>query len=856
MGSWKIVPREGTREQLVESLTGSRRRSVLLRGPSGVGKTTLAADVAATLTARGSTVVPIVALAELSAIPLGALAPLLSSTRLAHLDNSTDRLGALVAMIGAGATNYVLIVDDAPLLDDLSAAAVYQLVRVYGVAALLTVRDLHPIEGALARLLREDLVDVSDVDGLSIDETRSALSQRLGATINPATVQAVHTRTEGNPLFLRELVLAAERAGAIRDGSFGLELETAVLPPHILASVTEHVSDLSPGALELIRLLALSQPWPEDAIATEETNALDELIAAGVATRRTLGSAHTVALNHPLFAEAVAPISREVARSDRARAAQRLLQLDDKHYVFVATCLALEAAVQLSDEQLHTAAQYAHTIGDHATATRLARARSDAGSSCDTSLILAGAHSALGELDECSAAFARCRSSAVDDEQRALVASREGQHIAYRLGDPAAAIAHVTSVLDSLDAAGHALIAPDIAKWRVMVGDSTAVSEALASAENPLSTFSAALGQAMFATMSADIESARTALSVGRALAPSVGSAVPFSSNLLDLSEFLVLVAEGSIEAARQFAEECRARPPVDASGQWSYALAIVRGHDGDTAAAADLAGLAVQQLEWRDFTGLLGAAIALRSTLLAQLGELDQAKSALASLTPAHRADIKVRLQAAETEVWLARHSSDEDAAASALLAVAVDGLEFKHELLTTMSLALLTRAGRADLSAGPLRVAASSSSSPFIEALALQAESLRDSAVATSDALALRLAHLGMRATALDGLFLAERAARAAGNAPAALRIGAARATLVSSTRPVALQFQEERPNVLTDRELEIANSAARRERNREIADRLGVSIRTVENHLASIYRKLGVNGRDELAERLRSS
>jgi DNA-binding CsgD family transcriptional regulator len=58
-----------------------------------------------------------------------------------------------------------------------------------------------------------------------------------------------------------------------------------------------------------------------------------------------------------------------------------------------------------------------------------------------------------------------------------------------------------------------------------------------------------------------------------------------------------------------------------------------------------------------------------------------------------------------------------------------------------------------------------------------------------------------------------------------------------------------RERSPFDLTAREWEIARAAASRERSREIADRLGLSQRTVDNHLARIYRKLGVAGRDEL-------
>jgi DNA-binding CsgD family transcriptional regulator len=56
------------------------------------------------------------------------------------------------------------------------------------------------------------------------------------------------------------------------------------------------------------------------------------------------------------------------------------------------------------------------------------------------------------------------------------------------------------------------------------------------------------------------------------------------------------------------------------------------------------------------------------------------------------------------------------------------------------------------------------------------------------------------------------------------------------------------------LTVRERQVAELAAEGVRSREIADRLYLSPRTVENHLQRVYAKLGVNGRVELAPALR--
>ncbi|MDQ2692812.1 MAG: response regulator transcription factor [Chloroflexota bacterium] len=50
----------------------------------------------------------------------------------------------------------------------------------------------------------------------------------------------------------------------------------------------------------------------------------------------------------------------------------------------------------------------------------------------------------------------------------------------------------------------------------------------------------------------------------------------------------------------------------------------------------------------------------------------------------------------------------------------------------------------------------------------------------------------------------------------------------------------------SALTERELEVLQAAARGERNKEIAYKLGITERTVKAHLASIYQKFSVDSR----------
>ena len=77
----------------------------------------------------------------------------------------------------------------------------------------------------------------------------------------------------------------------------------------------------------------------------------------------------------------------------------------------------------------------------------------------------------------------------------------------------------------------------------------------------------------------------------------------------------------------------------------------------------------------------------------------------------------------------------------------------------------------------------------------------------------------------------------------------------------QPLLAQIQRELPRVaaarsgneLTATEQRVADLIAAGATNREAAAALFISVRTVETHVAAIYRKLGVRTRAELARRL---
>jgi DNA-binding CsgD family transcriptional regulator len=141
-----------------------------------------------------------------------------------------------------------------------------------------------------------------------------------------------------------------------------------------------------------------------------------------------------------------------------------------------------------------------------------------------------------------------------------------------------------------------------------------------------------------------------------------------------------------------------------------------------------------------------------------------------------------------------------------------------------------------------------------PLAEVVAAHARGLADRDGDLLDAAADRFADLGAVALAADA---AAQAAREHA------RTGHRGKEIASSARAHGLASQGEirtpavaaaRPLPISDREREIAMLVAAGLSNHQVADRLFVSVRTVEGHLYRIFAKLGIDDRDHLIHLLR--
>jgi DNA-binding CsgD family transcriptional regulator len=220
----------------------------------------------------------------------------------------------------------------------------------------------------------------------------------------------------------------------------------------------------------------------------------------------------------------------------------------------------------------------------------------------------------------------------------------------------------------------------------------------------------------------------------------------------------------------------------------------------------------------------------------------------------PAERLPGPGRSATARARAWTAVARGETATAELTLSAAAAEAREWRDPLWELLLQHDQVRLGRPERAAGPLSTLAAAVGGRLAPAMADHAHALTG-----PDAAALATAATALAAAGAD-LLAAEAAAQAA---DAYRGGGDGRGTTVAAARSQlwASRCQGARTPALTDgavvlspRELQIARLAATSATSRALAARLGVSARTVDNHLRRCYAKLGLAaGRAELRELL---
>jgi DNA-binding CsgD family transcriptional regulator len=798
-------------------------------------------------------------------IPFGALAPLLP----AQLPGATDRvnllrLAAEALVTPAGPRRLLLGVDDAHLLDDLSAALVHQLVRTAAAFVLVVVRSGEPAPDSITALWRGRLAERIDLGVLLPADIEQILVEHLHGPVDGATVQRLCQVSTGNALMLRELVAAGHQAGALRQVEGVWRWQGPwVLAPRLAELIEQRLGRLDAAEREVLELLAYAGPIGPDLLARlVSAEAIEAVEARGLCWVEQQGKRTVVHLGHPIYAEALRakmPVlrtrrrQRQLAETVEVTGARRL---DD--CLRIATW-RLASGSKVPSPVLLTAAQRAWTLMDLALTEQMARAAFQAGAELDASNILWQVLMLQNRIDEGLQILAGLDKVTANDRECANLAL--GRAYLYWGNHPTNL--HLTVIQDALkkivdptiraelqafQAAmyTHACqfhIATSLADETLRVDDLPGVVLAHAYFANAMALlFSGNLGQA-------------TALfdCVLEALGPAPG--IPWLEPIGLIWRCQAQILDGQLDAAAASAEAAYIRGLSKGSNAVIALACLTRGQ------VCRAQGQLQQSIRWlregpallREDRGFVSPIQGELAHAAALLGEVTTAETALAEADATRRHNFVVYHQWLDlARPWIAFARGDRTEAIRQALRNAAALREAGATIYEAVALHDAARLGAAAKVADTLDALVQGCDSALLPLLAAHARALADRDGAALERASTGLESVGALLLAAEAAAEAAHAHRRSGHVDSARRAAARAIALADQCKGATTPTLDslESPG-LTPRQRKIATMAARGMSDEGIAEQLTLSKRTVQNHLAQVYRKLGVHGRTELSD-----
>ncbi|MER6755696.1 LuxR C-terminal-related transcriptional regulator [Micromonospora echinofusca] len=814
----------------------SSGRSVLLTGEAGSGRTAVLEQLRGEMTDSGRSVVLVRGADAVAELPLVAFAEVIADHGIAGAAPLAIYTNLPVRVRARGT---IVLVDDADALDRASAVLLGQLARAGSlVAVAVTCPDDLPKsvldEVTHGRWGRIDLAPLGSDDVLRV------AAELVGDELAARSAAMLVSLAEGHLSTVVEQVAAA---GVLGRGPAGTELGDLVATPVLRRRAEEATRSVSPEAYSALERLALAPELPVGLFAGP---VVADLVEAGLAAVDGTSIRQTRSL--------VGLALR--SRWSTAERAERLGQLADAlgdwpAWTNTSMLMAVRAGRRISDHLLLDAADVA-----------LAAARSQEVKefldALDTSsprerLLRGAVAAAEGEIATAEEFLREIDLAAVSDSLRVRIGQEWGLALAVRGGDPQRAVRQVTAVLSTISnpVVGRVL-ETDLVKWRLMAGEQSSDVEVSPTSDDPRVRLNEAVIGAMLASLGRPASEVLAYVDTGRALVSEIEEVPSSTRDLLTLSEYLSVAFDGRVAEAERLASRHRDRAAREADpslGMWEFAAAELALHRGDLTQAEALARRATRHLAWRDFTGLQSAAVALMAAVNARRGRLGAAEDLIEDITDLHTADVKVALHVARTRAERALRSHRRDEAADLLSEAGRTALAHAHLHLALMA---LDEAFMLEPSDGRARAVIDQRGlSPLAAVLARRVEAVLGGAAAGLALSVDELDGMGFIGRAAHAAHLVARIHSRAGDLATAQKWRSR--AVVLTTRCGTVWPPARDGDALSPRELDIARRAARRERSREIGAELGLSVRTVENHLARIYRKLGIAGRDGLAEEM---
>lgn len=566
--SWPFVPRRAL-DRVVEALSADRLGGVALLGNEGVGKSTLAAQAAEQL-GIGEPLWVIGTLSA-SAVPFGAFGPLLD---IKEEGKPAAMLSAAAESILAQANSAPIIVDNARLLDPLSASLVYRLAkeeaaREAGSPVIVTVRSVLRVPQVVSALWDDGLLERMEILPMDAAETAAVVAAAGGG--DAATL---YRRSAGNPLHLRLL------------------LTTGGTDETMAGAIDRYLHGLPAAIRTALGYLCVFEPLSRaDLVALAGEAAVEQAEEAGIVQVR----GESVYSGHPLYLERLAALldKAEVQRLRTAVAAQ--LATTPSHTPadrLGRTLLALQGDAPVDGDAVVAAAEEALRLGDHGLAERLARGALDRGEHFGARLSLSSALAWQGRGREADSVLAGVDIGQLSENELMAWALPRAANQFWMLSEPERATTFLQNIRGRVsEASSHSTLDALSATFAMNAGN---VRRAVEVAATVLARPDAPDMAVAWAGSSTALSSARMGHfdAVGPAAQRALGSDYPGLLRFtVGLAETTTLLMAGKLdqaeEVARQFTDFAESAQPGRAIGE--VLLAQVLLARGDAAAVEEL---------------------------------------------------------------------------------------------------------------------------------------------------------------------------------------------------------------------------------------------------------------------------
>ncbi|HEY9313316.1 LuxR C-terminal-related transcriptional regulator [Williamsia sp.] len=860
--TWPLIEREREFKTIQSALASEAPDlGVVLTGEPGVGKTTLARYATGTMAEQ---VRWVAGTESARSIPLGAFAHLVGPTT--STDPVTFMSAARAALLAGG--DAVIGVDDAHLLDELSATLLHQLAIDRAVRIIATVRSGEVVPDAITSLWKDRHLVRLVLSPFSKEQSVELIESVLGGHLEGLSADVIWDASGGNALFLHHLVEGALESGALRQVRGVWQLRGRAAVTSELASLLEsRIDHLDDESLHVLKLLTFCEPLDIDVLCElAGDTAVDDAETRGLIRVARDGSRFNVHYTHPLFGDVIrrrlgiassrrlrGQLVKALAGREISSAAERIKLAE----------LSLDSDEKVDVELMSRAANDAISLANIPLGERFAQAALDAGGELAAANLLARALLWQGKAEAAEKTLTAFDPADMDPVQLVQWGLTRISNLLWTMGESRRADEVLELVSDRIDDPALELVVEGLASACVLFEGR--LTEALERSQKVLDApraspyalewacFGGGLARALGGRGSEVAEIA----SRGRKVETKVDGLLKFMGGY---GAVIGLTLTGQFDGA---GEEAARNLQFRTAGQflgWAIANIVMGNVDLACGRVQSAVGRCEQSLAALDTTSAAAWSFPGRIILAQSYSALGRDNDALRVLTEARRREGRyVAVFAPQlriTEAWLAAAQGVTGEAISLAQAAARDAAEAGQYGIEAEALHAAARFGD-DTAAKRLTELAAEIDGDLVGAYARHAAAVAAGDGAALDASADELAQIGALISAADAAAQAANVHDVAGDR-AAMASSAAVAGRLSAEcgglRTPAL-VAAAHPLPLTAREREIATLVAAGLSNKAIAERLTVSVRTVEGHIYRACTKLDLSDRADLTTLLRN-